>query len=511
MRNNKFNEVESTNKIKRGALMSYIAIAVNILAGLLYIPWMVGQIGKDNFGLYTLATSLISMFLLDFGLSAAVSRFVSKYNAEGDQESANNMLGLTYKIYILIDFIILTVLVIVYFNIEFIYKELTPNEITTFKTVYIIAAMFSVISFPFTTLNGILIAYEQFFELKVCDLFHKISSVILIIIALFYGYGLYALVTANAASGLATITIKYFIIKCKTPVRANITYKSKTMIKDIFSFSVWSAIVSIAQRFIFNITPSILGAVSGAASIAIFGIASSLEGYVYTIASAINGLFLPKISRIVARENASYNLLQLMIKVGRIQLFIIGLILIGFICVGKDFVLLWMGQDYNLSYYGAILLILPSIFYLPQQIGNTAIVALNKVKLQAAVFIAMACVNIVFSLLFSYLFGAIGASLAICISYFIRSIGMNIVYYKSLKINIYKFFRECHMKLLIPILFTLIMGLVLNFLLPHISWVNLFKKSLIIVILYFVISWFYGFNVYEKELIMNTLIHLVKK
>ena len=31
------------------------------------------QIGKDNFGLYTLATSLISMFLLDFGLSAAVS------------------------------------------------------------------------------------------------------------------------------------------------------------------------------------------------------------------------------------------------------------------------------------------------------------------------------------------------------------------------------------------------------------------------------------------------------
>jgi O-antigen/teichoic acid export membrane protein len=66
LRNNKFNEVESTNKIKRGALMSYIAIAVNILAGLLYIPWMVGQIGKDNFGLYTLATSLISMFCVLF-------------------------------------------------------------------------------------------------------------------------------------------------------------------------------------------------------------------------------------------------------------------------------------------------------------------------------------------------------------------------------------------------------------------------------------------------------------
>ncbi len=508
--NSEFNESESTDRIKRGAFMSYIAIAVNILAGLLYTPWMVAQIGQDNYGLYTLATSLISMFLLDFGLSEAVSRFVSKYNAEGDQESVNNVLGLTYKIYFIIDFVILAILIIAYLNLEVIYKELTPSEISSFKIVYIIAATFSVISFPFTTLNGILTAYEHFFELKVCDLFQKISSLILIILALFNGYGLYALVTANAVSGLATIVLKYSIIKRKSTVKINIKYKSKLMIRDIFTFSVWAAVVSIAQRFIFNISPTILGAVSGATSIAIFGIASSLEGYVYIIASAINGLFLPKISRIIMRGNATDNLLQLMIKVGRIQLYIIGLIAIGFICIGKDFVLLWMGQDYTLSYYSAILLILPSIIYLPQQIGNTAIVALNKVKLQAYVFICMAAINIVLSIVFSYIWGSIGASLAICISYFIRSIGMNIVYYKSLKINIFMFFRECHIKLLKPMLFTLIIGFCLNFILPNISWHNVILKGLIIVITYLVINWIFIFNKYEKDLIISFVSRIKK-
>ena len=85
--------INSKRQIKLGALISYAAIAFNMIAGLIYTPWMIGQIGKSNYGLYTLATSLITMFTIDFGLSAAVSRFLSKYNAEKNYELANNFLG----------------------------------------------------------------------------------------------------------------------------------------------------------------------------------------------------------------------------------------------------------------------------------------------------------------------------------------------------------------------------------------------------------------------------------
>jgi len=506
-----FSESESTRQIKRGAIMSYIAIAVNILAGLLYIPWMVQQIGQDNFGLYTLATSLINMFLIDFGLNEAVSRFVSKYNAEGDQQSVCNMLGITYKIYILIDLLILVVLIIIYFNLGLIYKRLSPSELESLKIVYIIAATFSIFSFPFITLNGILTSYEKFVELKLCDLIHKASSVILIIFALINGYGLYALVTVNAVSGLVIIFIKILIIKRKTPVKVNLKYKSRTMVKNILSFSLWTAIARIAQRFIFEITPSILGAVSGTASISIFGIAASLEGNVYTIASAISDLFLPKVTRIVVKNGASNNLLELMIKVGRIQLSIIGLITIGFISIGKDFILLWMGKDYILSYYSAILLILPTILYLPQQIGNTAIVALNKVKLQAYVFIVMASINIVFSVLFSYLWGVFGASLSIFVSYLIRCIGLNIIYYREMNIDIIKFFKECHIKLMLPLLLVLAIGLGVNYSLPNVNWSTFMLKGILVIITYFIILWVLGFNKYEKDLIKNSMNQFIKK
>ena len=72
-----------------GAFISYFAIFFNIVAGLVYIPWMVGKIGQSNYALYTLATTFISLFLVDFGLSSAV---MAKYRAEGQEEKASDLL-----------------------------------------------------------------------------------------------------------------------------------------------------------------------------------------------------------------------------------------------------------------------------------------------------------------------------------------------------------------------------------------------------------------------------------
>lgn len=78
---------------------------------------------------------------------------------------------------------------------------------------------------------------------------------------------------------------------------------------------------------------------------------------------------------------------------------------------------MWRGKDFIESYHCAILLILPSIIYLTQGIANITIIALNKVKLQSYVFMGMATINIVLSIMFSKFWGVFGASLAICNNY----------------------------------------------------------------------------------------------
>ena len=137
--------MDSTNQIKLGAVISYLSIGINIVFGLIYTPWMIHSIGKENFGLYTLAMSVISFFVFDFGLSMAVQRFVARYLAEGKPEKANDCLGLVARLYIWLDVVLLTLLTVVYFFIPFIYQELAPDEIEKLKVVDCVAALFSII------------------------------------------------------------------------------------------------------------------------------------------------------------------------------------------------------------------------------------------------------------------------------------------------------------------------------------------------------------------------------
>lgn len=505
------NEINSNKKITKGIITSYIVIALNIIAGFLFTPWMIQNLGKDNYGLYTVAISFISLFMIDFGLGTALSKFIANYAMKKDHKSINNLISIIFRLYLVLDIIIIIILSFVYIFLDQIYVGLTPEQLIIFKNIYIIISIFSIISFPFLSLNGILIAYENFFELKIADVINKLLTILLIVLALLMGYGLYALVLINMAIGIVTIVYKLIIINRKSKIELNLRYKDTSQLKQIFSYSIWATVIMISQRFIFNITPTILGIVATTSMIAIFGVASAIEGYLYVFAYAMNGFFLPKITRIYVSENSQERVFNLFVRVGRFQLMLISLIIVGFILVGREFIHLWMNPTYDQVYLSSILLMLPSLFYLPQQIGNSALIVKNKLHIQAYVFIGMAVINLILSFTLSYYFGVIGASLSICIAYLFRTIGMNVIYKSVLKLDLLKYYKETYCPMILPILIILIIGITLNILFDSYTWLNLFIKIALITIFFTSSLWLFTMSKFEKGLIVNNMTILFQR
>lgn len=497
------------SQLKTGAMLSYATIALNILSGLIYTPWMITKIGQTHYGLYTLASSFITLFLMDFGMSSAVTRFLSVYNAKNNQTDIDNFLGIVYKLYILIDMIISIILLIIYFFIEKIYGNLPGGELQVFKILYIIVGLFSIISFPFTNLNGILTAYEKFVPLKICDMIQKLGTVVIMVFVLLLNGNVYSLVAVNAIVGLAVIAIKLIVIKKETPVKINFRFFNKSILKQIFGFSVWTTVSSIMQRLIFNIAPTIIAAVSvaGAGGIAVFGLGSTIEGYVYTFAAAISGMFMPRVSKILESKNKDKELLELMVRIGHLQAILIGFIVIGFISYGRSFIInIWNKPDFELSYLCAVFLIIPSFFHMPMEIANTALVVEGRVKLQAFIMIIMGLVSICSSVILSKYYGAVGASIAIFLAYMIRTILFAIVYHTVLQIDIKKFMKEVFMKLSPHFGFTLVAGLLLENFNPITNGFIRFSINVVILtITYFVIMFIHGFNDYEKHLLRKII------
>jgi O-antigen/teichoic acid export membrane protein len=501
--------ISSDRQIKKGAMLSYLGVFLGIISGLIYNPWMIHKIGDADYGLYTLAMSLINIFLIDFGLSVASQRYISKYRAENNQQAVDNIVGLIYKLYIIIAVVLAIIFTTLFFFIDDIYVKLTPAEFEKFKVLYIMVAIYSVTSFPFITLNGILSSYEKFIQLKMCDLLYKLLTIVMTAIALFIGYGVYVLVIVNLIASIIVTTLRIIFIKKCTPVKANFAYKDSAKVKEIFEFSIWTSVSIITSRLLLTLGPSILGIVSGSFEIAVFGYAVSIEGYIYSFVNAINGFFMPQLSRITADKDAMNNnerVLQLMISVGRFILMLFGLIFVGFLVLGRNFISMLVGNNYINAYYCVLLICGYGLLAYPQQIANTYAIVQNRVKDRAIISLISFGVYLLFVFFFGKLWGAVGIAISICLSLVTQTVLMDIMYAKKLHINIVKFIKKCQIKMLPGLLlFTMISSIIS--LIPIVGWLGFTVKAIIISFVYALFAWLFFLNKDEKEKLISIIVH----
>lgn len=494
--------MSGSSSIKKGAIISYVAIFLNIAITFFYTPWMIKKIGVSDYGLYSLVYSFISYFILDFGLSQAIQRFIAKYRAEGSEDKVEKMIGITTRVYLIIDAIIFVVLFVLYFFISDIFTGLTPTETERLKGLYIIAGIFSVLSFMFKPMAGAMMAFEYFVEEKMLEMVNRVGAVVGVCIALALGADVFALILINGAFSLTTSFLKLVVFKRKSKLSIQWTYFNMSELKSIFSFSMWTFGSGIAQRLRLSLVPSILGILSNSTEIAIFAMGMSLEGMVYTLSSAINGLFLPKVSRLVQKKRRD-EMLDLMIRVGRIQLYIIGLIFSGFLIFGRSFLHLWVGDDFSNVYWVLLLLILSNLVSLTQHIAGDLIYVENKIKESTIRIFICSVVGLVVACLLAPRHGAIGAAIGTAFGLCVYQIVINIFYQRKLDLNIRRFFRQCHGKIL-PILVVLSVigyfvstGVVMN------SWIKLMVSISLYVIVYFFVCYFVLFNYDEKGLLRD--------
>jgi O-antigen/teichoic acid export membrane protein len=498
-------EVKSKKQLKYGTILSYLVLIVEVAVNLVFIPWLSRSIGQSNYGLYTMATSTIGVFLVDFGLSGSVTKFLADYKNKGDKDGEEKFLGTVYKMYFVIDLVVFAIAFGLYFFLG-VLKGLTSTELETFKVIYIIVGAYSIVSLPLVTLNGIFTANEDFVVLKLCSLVQKILTVLFMVLAVVFGSDLYVVVLANVSVSLLVSLFKYFYIKLRYHLKANFKVHDKQLFKTILSFSIWVAIISLAQQLTINTMPTVLGIVADSTAIAVFGFALTIETYAYSISSVVSDMLLPKISRMVASGSDESKFSRLYVVVGKFQLFIIGLIVVGFALVGKEFTTMLMGAEYEESYYCALCLLAPLLISVPKVTMESKSYVLNTIKYSAIIIMGSSVVGFGLSFLLGRYLGALGvcATIGVCetIAYLLRDF---LVYQKRQKDNIWVFFKNCYLKYLLPTAIAVTIGLALKYFFAITSWSRFIVITAFIALVYVIFEAFF-FLTYEERVSLENFV-----
>lgn len=506
--------MNESSQRKSGVILSYISIIINTLIQLIYTPLLIKFLGQAEYGLYSLVASIIGyLTVLDLGFGNAIIVYTAKYREQKRFDEEKKLHGMFKIVFIIIGIIATLLGIILYFNVDLIFaSKMTLEELSKMKIMMLILSLNLFMSFTFSIYGSIINAYEKFVFIKLVSILNTILRTIIMIPLLFLGYKSITLCIVITVVNAIVLLSNYIYCKKKLKVSTKYLGFDKTIFKTIIGYSVWIFMGTIVDKANWSVDNFVLGSVSGTIAVSIYSIAATLNQMFISLSTAISGVLLPKMSKLVARKASSEELTNEMIKVGRLQNYIIFLMCGGLIIFGKSFIRFWAGSGFEESYYVALLLIIPVCVPLIQNLGLSIMQALNKYKFISITSLIMAIVNIIISIFLAKKFGAIGAALGTCISLIICNVIMiNIYYFKYLKLNIKKFWIQIikqSIPFTIPIFIVLIIKsiLVLNYKLDFIVY------GFVYVVLFCITSYLFSMNEYEKDMLNKILrkFHLKK-
>lgn len=503
--------MKENKQIRGGVILQYTQMALSIIIQLLYTPIMLDILGKTEYGIYSIAASVITyLSLLSLGFGGSYIRFYSRYKIVNDQNGINKLNGLYLIVFSIIGVIALVAGIILAFNSKiFLNDTYSIGELRIATILMLLLAINLAISFPASVFVSYVTSQEKFIFQKLLNICKTVMAPAVSIILLYMGNGSIGMVITTTCISIVIDLVNVFYCFLKLKMKFDFKEPNFKLLKEIFIFSIFIAINQIIDQINWQTDKIILGKMTEATSgaVAIYSVGATINNMYLSFSTAVSSVFTPKIHRIVANQDEKMNedLNDLFVKVGRIQFFIMGLILTGFIFFGKYFIFRWAGEGYDDAYIITILLISPATIPLIQNIGIEIQRAKNKHQFRSIVYLIMAFINVGISIWFCSMWGAIGCALGTTLSLIVANIIiMNIYYQTRLQINIIKFWIEIF-KILPSLIIPIVCGILSMI---FVKYTSLWQYALFLiayVIIYFTFILLLGLNKEEKKYVKSIL------
>lgn len=497
--------ISSSGQRKIGVVLQYIQMALSIAVQLVYTPIMLRTLGATEYGIYNVASSTISFLsLVSFGFGSSYVRYYSLYAKDNKNDEIKRMNGLYLAIFLFMGLIALAAGMFLTGNVQWFYNETyTSSDIEIARVLMLILTINIAISFPASVFVSYITSQERFIFQKVANIGKTVIAPVANIVLLYCGYGSVGLVVATTCISLLVDGVNIWYCLGKLKMRISFKNPDFKLLKEIFIFSFFIGINQLIDQINWQTDKVVLSKVVNGTAVAVYAVGAVINTMYLHFSTAISSVFAPKVNKIVSRndENMDEELTSLFIRVGRVQWFVVALVLSGFIFFGKYFVTIWAGEEYLNSYYVALLLICPVTIPLIQNIGIEIQRAKNKHQFRSVVYLIMALLNVGISIWFAYMWGEIGVALGTTISLLVANgLIMNIYYHKKLGINIIEFWKSIISTL--PGLVIPVAGGVCLMLFYKFN--SLLDFCLLIVayaVIYAVSSYFLGLNREEKNMV----------
>lgn len=401
---------------KLGVLLSYANIAVSMVVSLLYTPIMLRLLGQGEYGVYSLALSVIGyLSLLYAGINSLYLRYASRYRHAADADSEARLNGLFVVLFSILAVVALALGVTMASFVDVFFTALTADELALAHTLFIIMAVNMAFSMLNSVFYTIVYSREHFVVVKGVDILRAGVVPALTLPLLYLGYGSVAMsLTLLAGTVLSLILTGYYSIR-RMGARFSFRGIPFALLPEMLGFSIFIILQGIMDQFNWQLAKFLLGSVVSSQAIAIYTVGLQIALVFISFASAFTGIVTPRVYALVASGD-SVGLNALWQRIGRYQFYVVYFIFVGFAFMGRDFIRLWAGASYEYSYYIALVLMASIALHLCQSVAIEIMRAKNIHGRWTVVHLAFSVVGFMMCVPLTLRYGLLGVTVGTAIT-----------------------------------------------------------------------------------------------
>lgn len=493
-------------ELKRGAILSYVIIVVNTLYGILFIPFLISTLGLSQYGVYkTIGSFAAAVTFLDFGIGTTTLRYIAKFRAENDKRQECNFFAMAMIEATVLNAIMATACGVMYCYIDALYaSSFTPEELAKAKELFLLFTAILMLGTFEKVVFNVLSGCECFTVANGLALIRILLKAALAVAILSFIADAAFLLWIDVALLALLIVVQLVYLQVKQKTRIKLYSWDGKLFKESFGYAVLMFIQSVVVQFNGNLDNIVIGSIVGAAAVAVYSIGLQLYNMYEQFAVSFSNLMLPTVSKQVASGASNRELEDVVIKVGRLEFMALGAALCGFAFLGKEFIYLWLGEGYETAWLVGMILMVPTTIPLIQNVCLSILRAQNRMVFRTVAVCAMAGVNLVITIYGVKHFGALAACVGTAIGLVgANIIAMNVYYWKVLKINVFRIFKNVLSRTWLCCLIASAVLWGACQMIETASWPTFCAKAAIFVVVYGALQIGFGMNESEKKVLLN--------
>jgi O-antigen/teichoic acid export membrane protein len=408
--------------IARNIATRYALVGVEMVIGLLTLPFNLHHLGAEAYGLLTLTAGITVHFsILDLGYGGAMVKFVAQYRAHRDARALNEVASTIFAVFSTFGIVAYAVIIGLAFNIEHIFR-LSPAQATAGRWILLIVGLNVAVNFAFAVYGGVCVGFQRLDRNNVVAVCSSVAVALANVIVILLGYGLIPLVAATTSVRLATYLIyRHNAYRVFPLLRISPSLFRRERLREVTSFSIYASMIDWANKLNYELDELVIGVFLGSAPVAIWAVADRVISGTQRLTNQGNAVLFP----VVVDSDATrrHGRLQTLLLEGtRLSLATVIPIAVVLIVLADAFVRAWVGP----AMLGAAPVIQILAFAVALRVGNATSTTLLKgagqVKYLAMVNLTTGLANLALSALLVKPLGLIGVAIGTLVPIAIASI-----------------------------------------------------------------------------------------